>query len=132
MTDADYRRLYEFRARLRRFLHAADERIKEAGLTPSHYLLLLGIRAAPSARGPTIGDMAAFLVLKHHSVVELVDRIEVAGLIRRSADPDDGRVVRLSLTASGRQKLERVASMNYQDLHRLELISEAIAATPQP
>ena len=88
MNDADYRRLFEFRARLLRFLRASDQRIRDAGLTPTHYLLLLGIRAAASSRGPTIGDMADFLILKHHSVVELVDRAETAGLIKRSPDPD--------------------------------------------
>jgi DNA-binding MarR family transcriptional regulator len=126
MTDADYHKLYEFRARLRRFLRSSDERIRRAGLTPSHYLLLLGIRADPSRLGPTIGDMAEFLVLKHHTVVELVDRAEGAGLIKRAVDPDDGRVVRLALTASGRQRLERVASVNFQELSRLELLSTAL------
>jgi DNA-binding MarR family transcriptional regulator len=126
MTDADYRKLYHFRARLRRFLRSSDERVRKAGLTPSHYLLLLGIRSAPSSRGPTIGDMAEFLVLKHHTVVELVDRAETAGLLRRSHDPDDGRVVRLSLTSSGRQRLERVAAVNYLELAQLELISDAL------
>src|SRR5439155_13344406 len=61
MNDADYRKLFEFRARLLRFLRAADQRIRDAGLTPTHYLLLLGTRAAASSRGPTIGDMADFL-----------------------------------------------------------------------
>ena len=128
LNDADYRKLFEFRARLLRFLRAADQRILDAGLTPTHYLLLLGIRAAASSRGPTIGDMADFLILKHHSVVELVDRAEAAGLIKRSPDPDDGRVVRLALTAVGRQQLDRVAAANYQDLSRLQLLSDALDA----
>src|SRR5256885_13163060 len=98
LNNADYRRLYESRARLLRFTRASDQRIRDSGLTPTHYLLLLGIRATDTTRGPTIGDMAEFLVLKHHSVVELVDRAEAAGLIKRSPDPDDGRVVRLALT----------------------------------
>src|SRR5438105_13338111 len=87
LNDADYHWLSEFRARLLRFLRASDQRIRDAGLTPTHYLLLLGIRATASSRGPTIGDMADFLILKHHSVVELVDRAEAAGLLKRSPDP---------------------------------------------
>jgi DNA-binding MarR family transcriptional regulator len=129
LSDADYRRLYEFRARLVRFTRASDQRVRDAGLTPTHYLLLLGIRASASSRGPTIGDMAEFLILKHHSVVELVDRAEAAGLIKRSPDPDDGRVVRLGLTASGKQRLERVAAVNYRELEQLELISDALDAS---
>jgi DNA-binding MarR family transcriptional regulator len=126
MTDADYEQLYQFRARLRRFLRWSEERIRAAGLTPSQYLLLLGIRADATGKGPTIGDMAEFLQLRHHTVVELVDRAEGAGLIRRVSDPDDGRVVRLSLTSPGKQSLERLASMNFQELSRLELITRAL------
>ena len=126
MGDVEYAQLYEFRARLRRFLRWSEERIRAAGLTPSQYLLLLGIRADASGKGPTIGDMAEFLQLKHHTVVELVDRAEAAGLMRRTPDADDGRVVRLALTSPGAQRLERLASMNFQDLSRLELITRTM------
>jgi DNA-binding MarR family transcriptional regulator len=126
LTDAEYEQLFDFRSRLLRFLRAADGRIREAGLTPSQYLLLLGIRASPSELGPAIGDMADFLILKHHSVVELVDRAAAGGLIKRRHDPVDGRVVRLSLTAAGRERLERVASGNFRELGRLRLLTEGL------
>jgi DNA-binding MarR family transcriptional regulator len=129
LSDADYQKLYSFRARLRRFLHESDERIRGAGLTPLQYVLLLGIRAAESPRGPTIGDIAEFLVLKHHSVVELIDRSQDAGLLRRQPDRDDGRVVRLTLMPLGSERLERVAAGNLQELARLELISSALDST---
>src|SRR5438093_7516908 len=74
LTDAEYRQLYDFRARLLRFLRASEGRIRDAGITPTQYLLLLAVRASDSKLGPAIGDVAEFLVLKHHSVVELVDR----------------------------------------------------------
>jgi|SRR5437588_6933078 len=126
LTDAEYAQLYTFRARIRRFLRWSEERIRAAGLTPSQYLLLLGIRADPTGKGPTIGEMAEFLQLKHHTVVELVDRAQSADLIRRIPDAEDGRVVRLSLTAPGSQRLEDLASMNFRELSRLELISRAL------
>jgi len=126
LSDAEYRKLFDFRARLIRFLRASDGRIREAGLTPSQYLLLLGVRAAPSKLGPTIGEIAAYLILKHHSVVELVDRAAAGGLVKRTPDPDDGRVVRLSLTAVGRNRLDRVASVNFRELGRLRLLGEGL------
>ena len=126
LTDQEYALLAQFRSRLRRFLHWSEQRIRAAGLTPSQYLLLLGIRADRSGRGPTIGEMAEFLQLRHHTVVELVDRAEAAGLMRRNPDADDGRVVRLALTGSGRQRLERLAAMNLQELSRLDLITRAL------
>ena len=126
MNDAEYRQLYDFRARLQTFLRASEGRVRAAGLTPMQYLLLLGIRASDSSRGPTVGDMAEFLILKHHSVVELVDRAAAAGLLRRAPDPDDGRVVRLRLTAPGRDRLERVAAGNYRELGQLRLLNEGL------
>src|ERR671937_731918 len=107
LTDQEYALLAQFRSRLRRFLHWSEQRI----------------RADRSGRGPTIGEMAEFLQLRHHTVVELVDRAEAAGLMRRNPDADDGRVVRLALTGSGRQRLERLAAMNLQELSRLDLIT---------
>jgi DNA-binding MarR family transcriptional regulator len=126
MDDEEYRQLFDFRGRLLRFQRASDARIRRAGLTPSQYLLLLAARASDSELGPTIGDVAEFLILKHHSVVELVDRASAAGLIRRSADPDDRRVVRLRLTSAGRDRLERVASENFRELGRLRLLNEGL------
>ena len=71
--------------------------------------------------------MAEFLILKHHSVVELVDRAAAGGLLKRSPDPDDGRVVRLRLTAAGRERLERVASVNFRELGHLRLLNEGLS-----
>src|SRR5438105_1513065 len=93
LSDAEYERLFEFRARVRRFLRWSEDQIKATGLTPSQYLLLLGIRAKAGRPGPTIRAMAKDLMLRHHSAVELADRAESAGLIRRNRDPHDGRVV---------------------------------------
>jgi DNA-binding MarR family transcriptional regulator len=126
LGDGDYRRLFDFRGRLLRFQRTSDQRIRRAGLTPSQYLLLLAVRASDSELGPTIGEVAEFLMLKHHSVVELVDRAAAAGLLRRSSDPDDGRVVRLRLMAAGRDRLERIAAENFRELGRLRLLDEGL------
>jgi DNA-binding MarR family transcriptional regulator len=128
LGDPEYARLYQFRARLLRFQRASDARIQRAGLTPSQYLLLLAVRASESESelGPTIGEVAEFLILKHHSVVELVDRASAGGLIRRCADPDDGRMVRLRLTVAGRDRLERIARENFRELGRLRLLDQGL------
>ena len=126
MDDAAYRQLCDFRGRLIKFQRASEARIRRAGLTPSQYILLLAVRSADAKQGPTIGEMAEFLILKHHSVVELVDRAAAAGLLRRSADPDDGRVVRLKLTPAGKERLEKIASENFRELGRLRLLNEGL------
>src|SRR5688572_20240479 len=98
LGDADYERLLEFRTGLRRFERWSQERAGEAGLTPAQHQLILAVRGHPGSRGPTIGDVADYLQLHHHSVVGLVDRATAAGLVQREHDPHDARVVRLALT----------------------------------
>ncbi len=117
--DADYRRLLEFRTGLRRFLRWSEEQAEAAGITPLQHQLMLAIRGDTDPRGPTISAIAAYLVSKHHSVVELVDRAEAAGLVRRIQDAGDHRVVRLALTRSGEHILEKLGVLTVAELSRL-------------
>lgn len=119
ITDADYRRLLEFRTGLRRFLHWSEEQAQAGGVSPSQHQLLLAIRGHPDPRGPTIGDVAEYLLLRHHSAVGLVDRAEDAGLVRRRQDRDDHRIVRLLLTARGAETLHRLTAVTLEELARL-------------
>ena len=119
IDDDDYRRLLEFRTGLRRFLHWSEEQARAVGLSPAQHQLMLAIRGHPDARGPTMGDVADYLLLRHHSAVELVDRAEGSGLVRRSHDDDDHRIVRLQLTARGAEKLRRLTAVTLEELARL-------------
>src|SRR5919109_122574 len=104
-TDEDYRRLLELRTGLRRFLRWSEEQAQAAGLTPAQHQLLLAIRGHSDERGPTVGDVAGYLLLRHHSAVGLVDRAEAAGLVTREQDPDNLSAVRLRLTDKGARQL---------------------------
>jgi DNA-binding MarR family transcriptional regulator len=119
VRDDDYRRLLEFRTGLRRFLHWSEEQAHAVGLSPMQHQLLLAVRGHPDPRGPTIGDVAEHLLLRHHSAVGLVDRAEAAGLVHRRQDPDDHRIVRLQLTARGADKLQRLTATTLEELARL-------------
>jgi len=119
VRDDDYRRLLAFRTGLRRFLRWSAEMAESAGLTPAQHQLMLAVRGHADERGPTIGDVASYLLLKHHSAVELVDRAEEAGLVRRVGDTNDHRVVRLELTRRGEARLEHLASLTVQELRRI-------------
>lgn len=118
-ADADYRRLLQFRTGLRRFLHWSAQEAESAGLTPAQHQLLLAIRGHGDSRGPTIGEVAAYLFLRHHSAVGLVDRAEGAGLVERIEDQDDRRVVRLRLTEKGQGILVRLSRVHLEELKRL-------------
>src|SRR3989442_8654770 len=119
LTDADYRRLLMFRTGLRRFERWSQARAADVDLTAAQHQLILAIRGHLDDRGPTIGDVAEYLQLRHHSVVGLVDRAVTAGLVRRVADSSDARVVRLSLTPTARRRLKSLAAAHLEELSRL-------------
>jgi DNA-binding MarR family transcriptional regulator len=119
LSDQDYTRLLEFRTTLRQFLRWSEAQAEAAGVTPSQHQLLLAVRGHSDPRGPTIGEVADYLLLRHHSAVELVDRADVAHLVRRVRDRDDGRYVRLQLTAAAKRVLARLAAGHLEELGRL-------------
>jgi DNA-binding MarR family transcriptional regulator len=119
LTDADYEDLLTLRTGLRRFLRWSEQQAEEAGLTPAQHQLLLAIRGHSDPRGPTIGEVADYLLLRHHSAVGLIDRADAAGLVERVRDPEDHRLVRLKLTAIGTKRLEALSAQHLDELQRL-------------
>jgi DNA-binding MarR family transcriptional regulator len=119
LETPDYRKLLRFRDGLRTFLKWSEEQAHAAGMTPAQHQLLLAIRGHAETEPPTVGDVAEHLLLQHHSAVGLVDRAEHAGLVRRTVDANDHRVVRLSLTPKALRLLERISAANLEELRRL-------------
>jgi DNA-binding MarR family transcriptional regulator len=119
LADGDFSRLLELRNGLRRFLHWSEERAHAAGITPAQHQLLLSVRGHDDPAGPTIGEVADHLVLRHHSAVGLVDRAAAAGLVQRRHDPVNHSVVRLSLTSAGEAKLDALSEAHLEELRRL-------------
>jgi DNA-binding MarR family transcriptional regulator len=125
-TDEDYRRLLRLRTGLRRFLRWSERQAQAAGLTPAQHQLLLAIRGHPDPRGPTLGDVANYLLLRHHSAVGLVDRAEAAGLLARSQDPHNLSIVRLQLTDEGSSQLEALSELHLEELAHLAPTMQAL------
>jgi DNA-binding MarR family transcriptional regulator len=119
LRDADYEDLLALRTGLRRFLRWSEQQVEEAGLTPAQHQLLLAIRGHPDRRGPTVGEVADYLLLRHHSAVGLVDRADAAKLVKRVRYPEDHRVVRLQLTMGGSKRLEALSDVHLDELGRL-------------
>lgn len=128
LTDEDYRRLAELRYGLRSFLHWSAERAHSVGLTPTQHQLLLAIRASEEPLGPTVGDIAEALLIRHHSAVGLVDRAQEAGLIRRDRDCNQHSVVRLHLTDHGAGRLQSLSELHLRELAELEPTMRALWA----
>ena len=119
LSDEDFQQLLALRTGLRRFLRWSEAEAKSAGLTPAQHQLLLAVRGHSDPDGPTIGDLAAYLVLRHHSASELVHRAEAADLVRRSADAANASIVRVTLTPLGKQKLAHLTAAHLQELSQL-------------
>jgi len=108
ISASEYRAMADLRYRLRLFLREGDAAARSAGLEPQQYLMLLAIRGLPDGNSAKIRSLADSLLIKHHSAVELVDRLEKRGLVRRSRGRQDRRQVLVSLLPKGQRVLERV------------------------
>jgi DNA-binding MarR family transcriptional regulator len=116
ITTTEFRALAELRYRIRRFLKEGDTTARQEGLEPQQYLLLLAIRGLPPDVPGKIRTLADRLALKHHSVVELVDRLELHGYVKRTRSREDKRQVLVSLLPKGQKVLERVVQQRIGEL----------------
>jgi DNA-binding MarR family transcriptional regulator len=116
ITEKEYQALGELRYLIRRFLQEGDVTAKETGLEPQQYLLLLAVRGLPPGQEATISVLANRLSLRHHSTVELIDRMEAHGYVRRVRGKEDRRQVLVSLQARGARLLERVVEKRIIEL----------------
>lgn len=129
ITNADYARLLRLRTRLRQFEHWSAAQAASMGLTASQHQLLLAIRGHDDPDGPTIGDVADYLLVRHNSAVELVNRTQELGFIDRFRDDADHRVVRLGLTAEGRKRLNALSARHIEELARLADVVDELRDT---
>jgi DNA-binding MarR family transcriptional regulator len=115
-ATSDYESLAEVRYQLRRFLHFSEQAARDAGLEPQQHQLMLALKGLPEGTRPRVGELAERLQIRHHSAVELIDRLSSAGLVRRHTGGEDRREVLIALTARG-ERILRELSLH----HRAEL-----------
>ena len=115
LTLEDYRSLHEFRYQINRFLHFSEEAARVEGLEPRQHQLMLAVRASSSGE-PTVGEVAERLLIRHHSAVELADRLIERGLAERVRTDVDRRQVRIRLTKQGEEKLQRLSGAHRDEL----------------
>lgn len=116
IATADYRALAALRYRIRVFLCEGDAAARRLGLEPQQYLLLLAVRGLPDGAEATVQALAKRMMLKHNSAVELINRLETHGYVRRSRSRDDRRCVVVSLLPRGKKLLEQVARQRITEL----------------
>jgi DNA-binding MarR family transcriptional regulator len=123
---ADYQALSDFRYALRRFLAFSGDAARNVGLTPQQHQALLALMGHRGDVAMTIGMLAERLLLKHHSTVELVDRLSELGLVRRETTAGDRRKVTLRLTDKARKLLTSLSSAHLEELRRIRPVFAAL------
>ncbi len=134
LTRKDFEHLLAFRSSLRQFQRWSEDQAQAAGLTHVQHQLLVAVKGHPGTEPPTVGDLAGYLLQRHHSTVELVDRAEAAGLVQRLPDGHDARIVRVQLTAKGDRILSELTPAHLVELHSLAAVLDELVAgaDPQP
>ena len=119
ISKTKYEHLAAFRYALRQFLRFSEEAAKLAGVTPQQHQALLAIKGFPGRDRVTVGELAERLQLRHHSIVELVDRLMDLKLVARRPSDTDRRQVHVQLTARGEQILDKLSSAHEEQLRRI-------------
>ncbi|HST79914.1 MAG TPA: MarR family transcriptional regulator, partial [Verrucomicrobiae bacterium] len=120
LTTPEYVALAEFRYQLRRYLRHMEEHARGCGNHPQQYQLLLAIKGLPAPRVPSVTILAERMQMNHNSMVELADRCEKRGLIKRIRESDtDRRQVTLAITTEGEKLLRQQASASRDELRNI-------------
>jgi DNA-binding MarR family transcriptional regulator len=120
LTKSDFAALSEFRYQMRRYEHFSEHAVRDAGITPLQYLLLLHVKGFAGREWATVGELAERLQAKPHGVVALVTRCEAAGLVERRSSAEDRRRVEVHLLPAGEAILTRLAEIHRSELRALQ------------
>jgi DNA-binding MarR family transcriptional regulator len=132
LTQRDFESLAEFRHQIRRFLRFSERVARDAGLEPRQHQLLLAVKGLPLNVRPRIAEIAERLQIHHHSAVELVNRLEARGFVRRERGSEDRREVLLQLTSKGERVLKELSLHHREELRSqgpalLEVLQQLVA-----
>lgn len=119
LHSQDYQILSTFRRELRVFLATSERLAKAQGIPPRQHQAILAIKGRPDD-AMSIGGLAAALLIKPNTAVELVDRLVEAGLVLRNASPKDRRTALLSLTPKAESILAALSEAHLEELRRME------------
>jgi DNA-binding MarR family transcriptional regulator len=129
LSLTDYRKLAEFRYRIRQFLHFSEEAARLSGIEPQQHQLLLAIKGLPEGARPTVTAVSSRLCLRHHSTVELINRLVERGAVIRRHSEQDRREVLVELTPHGEHLLRTLSVLHWEELQNSgPALSEALQA----
>lgn len=123
-----YEALADFRYVLRAFFAFSEQAADAAGLSPQQYQALLAIKGARDRSELGIREIAERLMVRHHTAVELVDRLANNRFVVRVKDKDDARRVQVRLTAKGEQAMDGLAAAHLRELKGVRSVLEQLLA----
>ncbi|HVN75076.1 MAG TPA: MarR family transcriptional regulator [Thermoanaerobaculaceae bacterium] len=118
VSAAEFAQLAEFRYQIRRFVRFSESVARAAGLEPRQHQLLLALKGFGRGKRPSVGELAERLQILHHSAVGLVDRLERRGLVVRSREDEDRRLVSVALTARGETLIDELSRHHLAELRQ--------------
>ena len=118
-SQSQYESLASFRYALRQFLRFSEDAARNAGLTPQQHQALLAIKGFPASDTVTVSELAERLQLRHHSTVELCQRLADLKLVAREQALTDRRRVNVRLTPRGEKILDKLSSAHEEQLRRI-------------
>lgn len=116
MAASEFQQLAAFRYSIRKFLHFSEEAARHNGLEPQQHQLMLAIKGLPGSMRPTVTTLSTRLCLRHHSTVELINRLVERGAAVRKPSDQDRREVLVELTPHGEELLQKLSVLHWQEL----------------
>jgi DNA-binding MarR family transcriptional regulator len=118
LTAHEFQALAELRYQIRRFLRFSEDQARASGIEPQQHQLLLAIKGLPDGATPTIGELATRMLIRHHSAVELVNRLAEHGAVERVPAETDHREVLVRLTKKGEALLHGLSVAHHDELRK--------------
>lgn len=119
ITKSHYELLAALRHSLRRFQRFSREAARAAGLTPQQHQAMLAIKGFPGRDYVSVGELAERLQIRHHSAVELVNRLVRRQFVLRTRSAGDRRRVEVRLSARGAACIEGLSAAHLKELRQL-------------
>jgi MarR family transcriptional regulator for hemolysin len=88
-----------------------DRRLSEHGASLWNWVLL---KEAANAEGASQRQLAQHMRIEPPTLVRHLDKLAEQGLVERRPDPDDRRVVRVVVTAAGRERLAELHTIVHE------------------
>jgi len=116
LSQKNYEALADFRFALRRFFAFSEEAAGAVGLSPKQYQALLAIKGGADGSKLGIQEIADRLMIRHHTAVELVDRLVSNGFVTRVKCETDQRRVQVCISDKADRIMNKLAAAHLREL----------------